>query len=100
VYKKREESVFYFSNNNWYVINNVMKIITLTTTEQLKIFMQPTRQKILQTLSMKGPMTPKMVALPVMKGGSVSLYWVLVSFIGLLSVLFFAKPFSKVAPRT
>ncbi|AEV29704.1 Bacterial regulatory protein, arsR family [Sphaerochaeta pleomorpha str. Grapes] len=39
-----------------------MNTITLTTTEQLKIFMQPTRQKILQLLSVNGPMTPKMVA--------------------------------------
>ena len=39
-----------------------MNTITLTTTEQLKIFMQPTRQKILQILSVQGPMTPKMVA--------------------------------------
>jgi DNA-binding transcriptional ArsR family regulator len=39
-----------------------MKTITLVTNEQLKIFMQPTRQKILHLLSVKGPMTPKMIA--------------------------------------
>jgi predicted transcriptional regulator len=39
-----------------------MKTITISTDDQLKIFMQPTRQKILHLLSIKGPMTPKMVA--------------------------------------
>ncbi|WP_320129066.1 helix-turn-helix domain-containing protein [uncultured Sphaerochaeta sp.] len=39
-----------------------MKIIKLTTDEQLKIYMQPSRLKILHLLSVKGPMTPKMVA--------------------------------------
>jgi predicted ArsR family transcriptional regulator len=39
-----------------------MKTITLQTDEQLKIFMQPTRQKILHLLSVQGPLTPKMVA--------------------------------------
>ncbi|MCH3918558.1 MAG: helix-turn-helix domain-containing protein [Spirochaetia bacterium] len=39
-----------------------MKTITLTTDAQLRIYMQPLRQKILRLLSIKGPMTAKMVA--------------------------------------
>lgn len=39
-----------------------MKILKISTDKQLKIYMQPTRQKILHLLSVKGPMTPKMIA--------------------------------------
>ena len=58
--KKNEKKTL--RNNNCYVINIVMKIIKLSTDEQLKIYIQPTRQKILHLLSVKGPMTPKMIA--------------------------------------
>ena len=49
-------------NNNCYVILIVMKTITLTSDEQLRIFMHPLRQKILRILQINGPMTPKMIA--------------------------------------
>ena len=39
-----------------------MKTIRLITDEELKIFMHPVRQRILFTLSIKGPMTVKMIA--------------------------------------
>ncbi|AEV29703.1 Major Facilitator Superfamily transporter [Sphaerochaeta pleomorpha str. Grapes] len=47
-----------------------------------------------------GGLIAAMVALAVLKWGSISLYWVLVSGFGCLSVLFLAKPFSKVAPKS
>lgn len=47
-----------------------------------------------------GGLISAMIALPVLKWGSISLYWVFVSGFGCLSVLFLAKPFSNVAPRS